>query len=363
MSKRVIFSSGPEALQREGLSETPEVWEDGLRAEPKAGNFEWWYFDSQFEDGSTAVVVFFTKTILDRQSRLKPGVSLTITRPDGQKLSATNLVPPTDFSTSKERCYVRAGESWVRGDLCNYELHAKAGELSAQLDVTALVPAWRPGAGKNYYNEEMTRYFAWFPAIPHGMVDGHLIYDGKVHPVKGTCYHDHNWGNVGLNDVLSHWYRGRAHLGDYTIIFAEMTATQPYGAQKIPVFMLAKGNQVLSGDGGPLRLEELDFIADPSGRSYPEGLKLEWENESLRVRIKLCEPKLIDSFSLLDLLPAWQRVVGKIVANPYYFRFKADLDLQVDPKPGPGDHQAEKPSGGRPTRSESQALYELIWLR
>jgi hypothetical protein len=359
MSKRVLFSTGPEALKREGLRESPEIWEDGLRTEPGAGNFEWWYFDSQFDDGSTAVVVFFTKAILDRQSRLNPGVTLTITRPDGQKQSATSPVLPADFSASKESCYIRAGQSWVRGDLCHYELHAKVGDLSAQLNFNGLVPAWRPGAGKNYYNEELTRYFAWFPAIPYGEVEGHLIYDGKLHTVKGACYHDHNWGNVGLNEVFSHWYWGRAHLGEYTLIFAEMTATKAYGAQKIPVFMLAKGSQVWSGDGGPLSLEELDFIADSGGRSYPEGLNLTWANESLRVRLNLREPKLIDSFSLLDSLPAWQRLIGQILANPYYFRFKAKLDLHIEQRAGSsGDRDAV-----HPTRIEGQALYELTWLR
>ena len=65
MPKHVILPVGPDALQREGLRETPEIWEDGLRLAPKPGNFEWWYFDAHFNDGSTAVVVFFTKSLLD----------------------------------------------------------------------------------------------------------------------------------------------------------------------------------------------------------------------------------------------------------------------------------------------------------
>jgi predicted secreted hydrolase len=358
MPKRVIIPAGPEVMQREGLRETPEIWEDGLRAEPKPGNFEWWYFDAQLEDGSTAVVTFFTKSLLDRSSRLKPGVAVTITRPDGQKLSQTSLVASNRFSASKERCYVRADESWVRGDLCEYELHARAGELVAQLKFTGQVPAWRPGVGKVFFDDVMTRYFAWFPAIPYGRVEGHLIYDGKMHPVKGACYHDHNWGNIGLNEVLSHWYWGRAHLGDYTLIFAEMTAADRYGGQKIPVFMLAKGNQVLAGDGGTLSLEELDFVAHPDGRSYPEGLNLAWENGPNRVDLRLRDPALIDSFSLLDQLPPWQRLVGKIIANPYYFRFKADLDLQVALNVQSGDG-----TENTHTRIEGQALYEFILLR
>jgi predicted secreted hydrolase len=346
-------------MQREKLRETPEIWEDGLRAEPRPGNFEWWYFDAQFEDGSTAVIVFFTKSILDRSSRLKPGVSITITRPDGQKITQTSQVAPKEFSASKERCYVRAGESYVRGDLCEYELHARAGDLVAQLNLTGLVPAWRPGVGKNYYDEAMTRYFAWFPAIPYGRVEGHLIYDGALRPVKGACYHDHNWGNVGLNEVLSSWYWGRAHLGDYTLIFAEMTATDRYDNQKTPVFLLAKGSRLLiSGESGTLEVEELDFIADPGGRSYPEGLNLEWKDGDCKVSLKLREPAVIDSFSLLEMLPTWQRLIGKIVANPYYFRFHADLDLQID-LCIPSNDGAENIH----TRIEGQALYEFILLR
>lgn len=350
MSKRVIFALGPEDLQRQGLRETPEVWEDGMRAEPKPGNFEWWYFDTHLDDGSTAVITFFTKSLLDRSSRLKPGVSIAITRPDGKKLTGTSLIGPSDFSASKERCYVRAGESWVRGDLTNYELQARAGELSVYLNFTGLMPAWRPGAGINFYDEALTRYFAWLPAIPYGVVEGHLTYDGKMHAVRGTCYHDHNWGNVALNEVLSHWYWGRAHVGEYTLIFADMHATPRYANQRIPVFMLAKGAQVLVGDGSPLRVEEGEFIADPGGRSYPDHLDLFWEQGNDRICLKLGSPALIESFSLLDLLPGWSKIILKLLANPYYFRFNADLDLQID-------------LGSLHTRQQGKAFYELMLLR
>lgn len=350
MTRRVILATAPEDLQREGLQATPEEWEDGLREEPRPGNFEWWYFDNHFEDGSTAVIVFLTKSLLDRGSRLKPAVSITITRPDGKKLTGLAPVAVEDFSASKERCYVRAGESWVRGDLCNYELHARAGALSAHLILNGIVPAWRPGAGKLYFDEARTRHFAWFPAIPYGTVEGHLTYDGQIRQVKGYCYHDHNWGNVALNNVLSHWYWGRAHLGDYTLIFAEMHATPGYGRQKLPVFMLARGNEILIGDGAPLSVEDQDFIADPGGRSYPEGLDLNWEKAQEKVRLKLRRPELIDSFSLLELLPAWQRIIGKLLSNPYYFRFNADLDLNLELSSGQASERGK-------------ALYELMLLR
>lgn len=36
-----------------------EIWEDGLRTDPKKKSFEWWYFDANFSDGSTGCHNFF----------------------------------------------------------------------------------------------------------------------------------------------------------------------------------------------------------------------------------------------------------------------------------------------------------------
>ena len=48
---------------------------------------------------------------------------------------------------------------------------------------------------------------------------------------------------------MDRWYWGRAHIGDYTLIFVEQIATKAYGSQRLPVFMLAKGDKILIGDG------------------------------------------------------------------------------------------------------------------
>jgi hypothetical protein len=42
-------------------SNTPEKWEDGIRTSGEKGTYEWWYFDAHLDDGSTVVIVFFTK--------------------------------------------------------------------------------------------------------------------------------------------------------------------------------------------------------------------------------------------------------------------------------------------------------------
>jgi hypothetical protein len=349
-AKRVIFPIGEEYLRRDGLSETPVVWEDGLRADTGPGSFEWWYFDAHCKDGSTAVIVYATKPLLERRGPLKPNLALTITRPDGVKLGRFVIYPAGQFSASQERCDVKMGPGWARGDLHTYALHAEGNGLAADLVFNGTVPPWRPGAGKNYYDEALTRYFAWLAAIPFGTVEGTLTYDGQTHIVHGIGYHDHNWGNIGLDEVMSHWYWGRAHIGEFNLIFIEMTSAADYGSARIPVFLFTKGGQILVEDGRPLKLQVGDIRVHPGGREYPNQVDIHWQNETGSVHIALRLPQMIEGTSLLGLLPRWKRPIARLFANPYYFRFNADLELSVEL---PSVHALER----------GRALYEIMLLK
>ena len=351
MAKRVIMAVSPEHLQRAGVGEQLAVWEDGIRAPTGRGYFEWWYNDCHFDDGSTAVVVFATKSILDRNKPLMPSMAVTITTADGKAARSYDIYPAEQFSASTETCDVRIGPNWITGDLHTYTLHAETRNGAViDLTMTGIAPAWRPGAGMNFYDEALTRYFGWLPAIPYGSVEGKISVDGRTRAVRGACYHDHNWGNIGLNQVMSHWYWGRAHLGDFTSIFVEMTALPAFGSQKMPVFMLAKGDQLLTGDGAPLKLTITDFVPQQRRRSYPQKVDFDWQGEQGSVHIRLRQPEVIEGASLLGLLPKWQKRVARLFTNPYYFRFNTELDLKIDL----GDlHEAIR----------GPALYEMMLLR
>lgn len=341
MSQPVIFAVGPEFLARDGLTETVQPWEDGLRAATGRGSFEWWYFDAHFDDPSaplgagatTAVIVFATKPIINPAAPLTPNLSLTVTRPDGRKTAEFDLPPAGEFSASKDACDVRIGASWVKwseaGGVWTYRLHAETRTMSADLTFRGLVPPWRPGAGKSYFGD-LNRYFAWLPAIPYGMVEGTLTYDGQVHAVRGNGYHDHNWGNVALPSVLDHWTWGRAHVSGYTLIFVEQIALRKYGSTRIPVFLLAKGDQVLADDARCLTMAARGFVRHAGGREYPQEMDFTWARGREQVRLALRGPRLIEATSLLLALPAWQRPLARLVANPYYFRFNADLGLEIE---------------------------------
>jgi hypothetical protein len=350
MAKRVILGVGEEFLRHEGLDPEPALWEDGLRADPAPGTFEWWYFDAHLDDGSTVVMVYATKSLLARDGPLAPMASLSITAPDGAKRGALQLCPPDQFVSARERCEVRVGPNWARGDLHEYTVHAEGEGLAADLVFTGMVPPWRPGVGKNYYDETLSTYFAWFPAIPYGTVTGSLTYDGQTRPVSGDGYHDHNWGNVGLQHVLSHWYWGRAHVGDFTTIFAEVVANHEYGDFKAPVLMLAQGNRFLSGLAGTLALTTGEMEHYPGGRGYPRSVDFEWREAGGTVHIAARRPRLIETYTMLETLPVWKRWLARLVANPRYSRFAADVELRVDLN---GVRAVEQGSG----------IYELMLLR
>lgn len=355
MPKPVIFSNTPEFLARDGLTETVAPWEDGLRADTGRGSFEWWYFDAHFDDGSTAVIVFVTKPLLERSGPLKPGVSLTITRPDGTKLAQFPVFPAEQFSASKQTCDVRIGPHWAGGDLHRYQVHVEMEDLAADLTFTGLVPPWRPGAGKVYFGDSMQaglprHYFAWLASIPFGAVEGTLTYDGQTHHVTGTGYHDHNWGNVGLTEVMDHWYWGRAHIGDFSVIFVEQIAARRYGHIRMPVFMLARGNEIIADDPRPLTMQARDFVRHAEGRGYPRAVDFHWQRGRDTVGLALRNPRPIEAVSLLLLFPPWKRRLLRLFTNPYYFRFNADLELHVN-------------LGRLKTVERGRAIYEIMILQ
>jgi len=337
MTKKVIYGTTPEFLASEGLTEQIQPWEDGLRSPTGPGSFEWWYFDAHLDDpacdlparGCTAVIVYMTKPILERGGPLKPSLALTITRPDGSKIAQIPFFPPEQFSASKAGCDVRIGDNWCKGDLHEYQLHASLDGLAADLTFSGIVPAWRPGAGKSYFGD-LEHYFGWLPSIPYGSVNGTLSFDGQTYQVSGSGYHDHNWGNIGLNNVMDHWYWGRAHVGDYTLIYVEQIAARAYGYTRMPVLLLAKGDQILTGDSAPLTMQARDFVPYPGGRAYPREVDFHWQSGSDSLHLALRQPKLIEGTSLLLSLPAWQQPLLRLFANPFYFRFNAEMELTID---------------------------------
>ena len=249
-------------LKAEELNLTPSVqlFEDGLRTAERAGSYEWWYFDSKYPDGSSIVIVFYTKHVTSFSKRFKPYVSLNYINPNGKQLRTE--LHSDDYYFSKDKCDVKIGESYVKGDLSRYDIYFKNDEAECRLTLEASVPSWRPDSGHIYFGEK--DYFAWLPSVPEGKMAGTLkMKDGSV-DLCGTGYHDHNFGNKLMILLMNDWYWGRAKIGGYVVVSSYIYATKKDGYRPIPIFMLAKDGKILTGDAAKyLKYEEKDFIKDP----------------------------------------------------------------------------------------------------
>ena len=246
----------PEEL---GLTDKVQKFEDGLRTEPKSGSYEWWYFDSKYPDGSSLVIVFYTKHVTSFAKSFKPFVSLNYINPNGKELR-TELWSD-DYSFSKDGCDVRIGECYVKGDLSHYDIYFKNEDAECKLTLDASVPSWRPKSGHIYFGKK--DYFAWLPSVPEGEINGTLRMKDESVKLCGTGYHDHNFGNKLMILLMNDWYWGRAKIGDYVVVSSYIYANKKDRYQTVPIFMLAKDGEILTGDAYKhLTYEEKDFIKD-----------------------------------------------------------------------------------------------------
>lgn len=239
----------PADYQRMKITDVVQPWEDGIRAESASGMFEWWYFDSHLDDGSTLVIVFYTKSIYEaNENGFRPYASFQLESPDGTYISKECYVKLDQFSASKQGCDVAMGPNTFKGDLTTYTMHFEMDEVMADVVLKGTVPAWRPYTGCTVFGEHDEHYFSWLPSVPQGEVVADISIDGKKRRYTGVGYHDHNWGDAPMQDVLHHWYWGRGKVGEYTVITSYIWASEAYGYNEIPVFLLARGDEVLADD-------------------------------------------------------------------------------------------------------------------
>ena len=246
----------PEEL---GLTEEIQKFEDGLRTVEKSGNYEWWYFDSKYSDGSSLVIVFYTKPVTSFAKSFKPFVSLNYINPNGKEIRVT--AESDSYSFSKDGCDVKIGDSYVKGDLSHYDIYFKNDEVECKLTLDASVPSWRPESGHIRFGEK--DYFAWLPSVPEGKMNGFLKTKDETIALDGTGYHDHNWGNKLMILLMNDWYWGRAKIGDYVVVSSYIYANKKDGYKATPIFMLAKDGKILTGDAYKyLTYEEKDHVKD-----------------------------------------------------------------------------------------------------
>lgn len=350
------YAGGDDEYTSLGLSRTAvEPWEDGMRTTGEKGTYEWWYFDSRLEDGSTLVIVFYTKIMLEINKGLDPVVSVKLTSPDGSvAFNRFYRGKAAEFSADTETCDVRIGPNRFSGDLETYRVEFDFDDLRGDITLTGTAPAWRPGTGHSFFADgKGVTYFAWLPAVPRGVVEGTLTLGGKTVSVTGSGYHDHNWGDASIVRQMHDWYWGRAEVGPYTVISAFITATDYYGGGQGSTFVLFRDDEVLAEDGRYVTCTLDDVYVDAkTGKPVANTICYDYDDGKNRYRVTYRRERDIESARFADEAGGFKRFIAGIIGfDGAYLRFTGQVTIEIL-------------EGNRIVKSVSQdaAVWELMYL-
>jgi hypothetical protein len=365
----------PEDYPKLGVSPNGvEKWEDRRRSEDAAGTWEWWYFDSMLEDGSQAVVQFFTKDNPHiGSSELHPTLRITITAPDGTKHDATAKVPADQARYGAEQCDVAYGPHLFQGDFSDYRIRvAETDGLAADLTLHSRSKAFRPGTAYFGFGDHDEKFYTWLCAVPAGEVSGILTYGGKAHEVHGRGYHDHQWGTVPVLEGWNHWTWSRQSFDDLAILVFDMTANREYGYTRFPLCFVqdAEGNVVFQNTRD-VDYSVLSEYTDPSsGKVYPKDSRYIFDNEMGRAEYTLRQESVIESMDIRSavggqlkaklgetparwltpfLVKSASRKMAAKGLNPSYARYSGHGELLLTP------------AKGQATEREGTLIYEFMY--
>ena len=321
------------------ISHTPAPWEDGLRTTGRENTFEWWYFDSEFTDGTKVVVTFFAKHKADTKGPAHPTLDVEISLPDGRKIhKEASDERGKVIRASRDKCDVWIKDNYIRySDDGHYELHLTIDDIRFECTMTPRLPMWRPGTGYTYFGEAKEKYMAWFVAVPAADLSAKLAIGKDVKTLQGRGYHDHNWGNEGMHKLLNHWYWARVVFDDYCFIASDTVAEKEYGYTRVPAFMLAKDGKVIDDNEKTVKILRSGTIQHPATNKFFDN-NLTWiqkTGDGTTYRIDLVKKEELTSFSLLPgsgLSNFMIRVARLMGENPTYIRVAGDAILTVTDK-------------------------------
>lgn len=327
-----------ESIQPDELGDIVQLWEDGARTDDSKNQFEWWYFDAELDDGSLVVAYFYKVHFLKDQFF----IGFNYTSPQKEDFFRLKYFKSNEVSFQSDSCLVMMNKNLFAGNLNKYSISLDPDDFDGfgfNLNLQSLVGPYRPQDGIIKAGDD---YFAWLAAVPNGDVDGTITINGKEKKIKGSGYHDHNWGNTPLQKLFKSWTWFRGKAGPYTVILAELNAVESRGGFDIPILFVADENQVLVDKFGNKELLTMknNLIED----YYPSKNEPQFSNFLIsshdNVSVKISGNQIIDNIEIFKRLslpaplnlfkPAVNFAFRSSGIDPFYTRFASSFVLKID---------------------------------
>jgi hypothetical protein len=326
----VLASTGAD-YERYGVErDRVEPFEDGARTDGRAGTYEWWYFDAELEDGAKLVVVFMDKDLSAPQKPLAPLIRLNLDLADGRSFEKLARFDPQDWSAATGGADVRIAGNRFSGDLHRYRITASVDEIEVDVDLVRQVPPWRPETGYMLFGPKRDLEFAWLPAVPQGTVTASYRIGDETHTTRGTGYHDHNWGNVALREIINDWYWARGQAGPYSVIASYITAHKKYDYAPVTLFMLAKDGKVVADDGTRTRFEtDGNYVDRLTGKPVANVTRYRYDGDGETYVVTFTRYSDLALTRMIDSVHGFKKLAAELVHfDGAYLRFTGELRVQ-----------------------------------
>ena len=328
---RAVIASSDADYARLGLARNDiQTWEDGARTDDQPGTYEWWYFDAHLDDGAKLVVVFMDKDLATPQKPLEPMIRLDLDLADGRSFEKIVTFDPATWSSAKDHADVRIGENRFTGDLRTYRITATLGKIAVDITLERAVQSWRPETGYMLFGEERDLEFSWLPSVPQGRVTATYSIGDERHETTGTGYHDHNWGNVGMMEIIHDWYWARGQAGPYSVIASYITAPEKYGFAAIPIFMLARDGALIGDDPSLLTFETLGDYTDSVTRKPVANItRYTYGTDAERYVVTFTRHRDLKRDRMIDRLGGVKRAAAELLRfDGAYLRFSGEVRVE-----------------------------------
>ena len=327
-----------EFSQPDQLGDAVQLWEDGARTDDANNQFEWWYFDAELDDGSMVVAYFYKVHFLKDQFF----IGFNYTSPEKEDFFKLKYFKKNEVSFQSDSCAVLMNKNSFSGNLNDYNIVLNSDDFDGfgfNLNLKSLVSPYRPQDGIIKAGSD---YFAWLAAVPNGNVDGTITVRGEEKKIKGSGYHDHNWGNTPLQKLFKSWTWFRGKAGPYTVILAELNAVESRGGFDIPILFVADENKILVDKFGNRELLTMknNLIED----YYPSKNEPQFSNFLIsthdNVSVKISGNRVIDNIEIFKRMsppvplnlfkPAVNLAFKSSGIDPFYTRFASSFVLKID---------------------------------
>ena len=329
-----------------------EKHEDGTNTNGADGTYEWWYFDSALEDGSSIVVTFFTRSPQNPDAPLAPFATFEWTKPDGTVISERVDANGGGFSASEDSCDVRINDCSFTGDLNEYEITFKNENIEASIQLVSTTKSWRPETGHRLYGNKEEYFAAWLCAVPDGDVKVGIKTNEDDITLFGSGYHDHNWGNRPIWKMQNNWYWGRAKTDSYVFIAFDVITAEEYGFKEFPCLMLAKDGEILIGEVKDVTFRTDDeYIDEKTGITIANKLIYDYSDGKLNYRVTFeRENTILDTSIIRALTEAQKQEVAALDYKMNYYRFTGTATVEIFD----GNTLVEK-------ETTNEAIWELMY--